>query len=73
LFEVASQQVCGCEQQIQTDTLKENKQICVNWQHHLYEGGEKLLSAPCLTGAGVSKLIHEDADPGNQGFVWLEE
>lgn len=50
-FEVASQQVYGCEEHIQTDTLKENKQIFVNWQHHLSIGWEKLLSAPYSVGA----------------------
>lgn len=66
--------VYGCEQQIETDTVKGNKHICVNWQHHLSQGGEKLLAAPYPSGAlrGVSRLIHGAADPGNQGFVWLE-
>jgi len=42
----------GFEHQIQTDKLKESKQIYVNWQHHSSDAGRKtLLLAPYFTGA----------------------
>jgi hypothetical protein len=40
----------GFEHQIQTDKLKESKQIYVNWQHHSSDAGRKtLLLAPYFT------------------------
>lgn len=42
----------GFEHQIQTDKLKESKQIYVNWQHHSSGAGRKTLPlAPYFTGA----------------------
>lgn len=51
-FKLPFSRTRGFEHQIQTDTLKESKQIYVKWQHHSSDSGKKtLLLAPYFTGA----------------------
>jgi len=51
-FKLPFNRTRGFEHQIQTDKLKESKQIYVNWQHHSSDAGRKtLLLAPYFTGA----------------------